>query len=123
MSSPPQISPALQDRIARLQQLEQQLVNLQVQLQQVAWELKENNDAMKNLEGLSSTLKTFKITESILVETDREILKKELEDQKELLEFRESRTKQMLNQQKKAYEKLQKRVREELTQEGYNVSN
>jgi len=88
MSNMSQLPPNVQDRIARLQQLQNTLQSLTLQKQRIDLELSETERALKTLEGVTSETKVYQSVGSILVEKQREELIKELGDRKDFLEMR-----------------------------------
>jgi len=88
MSNMSQLPPNVQDRIARLQQLQNTLQSLTLQKQRIDLELSETERALKTLEGVTSETKVYQSVGSILVEKKREKLIKELGERKDFLEMR-----------------------------------
>ncbi len=99
-----QLPPNIQERLARLQQLQSTLQSLLLQKQRLDLELNETERALKTLEGVSSETKVYRSVGAILVEKKRDELVKELTERKEFLEMRS-----------KVIEKQEKKTRERLT--------
>ena len=104
MSDVESLPPNVQDRLARLQQLQGMLQSLVVQKQRVDIELNETDRALKTLENVSPDTKVYKSAGAILVAKPKDEIVKELDDRKELLEIRS-----------KALEKQESKARERMT--------
>jgi len=118
VSSKTTIPPAVQQRIARYQQLQQTLNVLLGERQRLDAELAEINNALGELEKVGEDAKVFKSVGPVLVEAKRENIKNELTERKELnetrlkiLEKQESRTRAQLDS-------LQKELQRVLSQPG-----
>jgi prefoldin beta subunit len=99
----------VQNKINQLSMMEQNMQNFSLQKQQFQAQLMEVESAEKEL---STAKEAYKIIGNIMVSTDKENLKKELEDKKEMLTIRvESFEKQEVKLREKA-EALQKEVLE-----------
>lgn len=101
----------VQSKINQLSMMEQNLQNFSLQKQQFQAQLLEAESAEKEIEGAKES---FKIVGNIMVSMDKETLKKELVEKKEMLTIRvESFEKQEAKLREKA-ETLQKEVLEEM---------
>lgn len=98
-----QLPPEVQERIARLQQLQGMLQSLVLQRQRVEIELTETERALKTLEKTLAGSRIFKSVGSILVELPKEEVVRDLTERKELLEIR---SKALEKQESKARERL-----------------
>ncbi len=76
---------ALQDKISRLQSLEQNVQQYVMRRQQFSQQLMEIESALKELE---SSPEAYKIVGNIMVKTSKDQLKKELAERKELADMR-----------------------------------
>jgi prefoldin beta subunit len=103
MAEVEQLPPEVQERIARLQQLQSMLQSLVLQRQRVDIELSETERALKTLEKALSGSRIFKSVGSILVEMPKEEVVRDLTERKELLEVR---SKALEKQESKARERL-----------------
>jgi prefoldin beta subunit len=83
-----QLPPNIQEKLSRLQQLQNTMQQLVLQKQRLDLELTESERALKTLEDVPSDAKVYKSAGSILVEKKKEDVVKELEDRKEFLEMR-----------------------------------
>lgn len=75
----------LQENIGKLQLYEQNLQQMSLQKQQFQVQLIETDAALKELE---TTKKAYKIVGNIMVVSDKDSLRKELEEKKELVSLR-----------------------------------
>ncbi len=83
-----QLPPNIQEKLGRLQQLQNTMQQLVLQKQRLDLELTESERALKTLEDVPSDAKVYKSAGSILVEKNKEDVVKELEDRMEFLEMR-----------------------------------
>ena len=84
MSSNQQIPPWLQEQVARLQQLQQNLQAIMAQKQHLEMEQLETEKALEVLKKASDSDTVFKNAGSILIKSTRQSLISELEEKKEL---------------------------------------
>ena len=103
MSSITQLPPDIQERLARLQQLQNTLQQLVLQKQRLDLEMSETERALKTLETTPSDRKMYKSEGAILVEKKKDELVKELIERKEFLEMR---SKVLTKQENKTRERL-----------------
>ena len=96
--------PNVQERIARLQQLQKTMQQLQVQRQRLDAEKAETERAIKTLEETPEGAKVYKSVGAVLVEKGKLTITKELTERKEFLIMRE---KVLEKQEDKTKEKLQ----------------
>ena len=82
------LPPPVQERLLRLQQLQQTLQAVLTQKQQVELELTEVNQALEELEKVSDETAIFKSIGSLLVETTKSKVELELNERKEVLSMR-----------------------------------
>lgn len=83
-----QLPPNIQEKITRLQQLQNTMQQLVLQKQRLDLELNESERALKTLEDVPSDAKVYKSAGAILVEKRKDDVVKELEERKEFLEMR-----------------------------------
>ncbi len=88
-----------EEKIGQLQSIEQGMQSFLMQKQQIQMQLMETESALKELD---KTEKAYKIVGNIMVNSDKEGLKKELEEKKERLELK---IKSIENQEKQMKEK------------------
>ncbi|MGQ9679641.1 MAG: prefoldin subunit beta [Candidatus Bathyarchaeia archaeon] len=116
MSDVEQLPEGLQERLARLQQLQSIVQSLSLQRQRIEFELNEAEQALKTLEGLSSDTKVYKSVGAILVEKPRDEVIKGLKESKELLELRSKALEKQENKARERLNNLQQAIQRELSQ-------
>ena len=99
-----QLPPNIQEKITRLQQLQNTLQQLVIQKQRVDLELNETERALKTLNDVSNDAKVYRSAGAILVEKKKGDVENELTERKEFLEMRA-----------KVLEKQESKTRERLT--------
>ena len=115
MSEEMELSPQIQEQLARLQQLQQTLQAVSTQKQQLEIESSETDRAMAELEKLGDQSVVYKSVGSLLLRSEKQTLMAELKERKELIGTRitvlgrqEERTKERI---KELQETLQERLR------------
>lgn len=103
MSNVAQLPPDIQERLARLQQLQNTLQSLVLQKQRIDLERSETERALKTLEGVLPETKVYKSVGAILVEKKKDEIVEELKERKEFLEMR---AKVLTKQEGKTRERL-----------------
>lgn len=115
MSGETQLPPAVQERLLRLQQLQETLQTILAQKQQLDLEILEIDRALSELEKAPDDVVVYKSIGSLLIRTDKARITSELNERKELATMRVSvLTKQeerLRSQIKDLQEKLQKDLR------------
>jgi len=115
MSGETRLPPAVQERLLRLQQLQETLRTVLAQKQQLDVELLEIDRALSELEKTPDGAVIYKSIGSLLIKTDKAKVTSELNERKELASMRISvLTKQeerLRSQIKELQEKLQKDLR------------
>ena len=104
MSDLSQLPPNVQERIARLQQLQNTMQQLLAQKQRLEAEKAETERAITTLGETPDDAKVYKSVGAVLVEKAKAAVVKELTDKKDFLEMRE---KVLEKQEEKTKEKLQ----------------
>jgi len=82
------LPPQVQERLLRLQQLQQTLQTVLAQKQQVELELTEIEQALSELQKLTDDAVIYKATGSLLVKSERAKITVDLNERKELLNTR-----------------------------------
>lgn len=101
-----------EEKIQQLQLVEQNLQNIMMQKQSFQMQLMENENALNELEKTKK--EAYKIVGTIMISADKEDLKKELNEQKEVFDLRiKNLEKQEKNFKEKA-EYIQKEVMKEM---------
>jgi len=90
MSSNPQIPPAVQEQLARLQQTQQNLQSIMMQKQQLESEKLETEKALEELKKASDDESVFKHAGTIMIKSNKKDLIDELEEQVELAKTKAS---------------------------------
>jgi len=103
MSGIGQLPPQVQERLQRLQNLQNTLQQLLVQKQRIEIELMESTKALETLGEVSSESKVYKSVGAVLVEKPKDDVVKELEERKEFLDMR---MKVIAKQEDKTREKM-----------------
>jgi prefoldin beta subunit len=103
MSSIGQLPPQVQERLQRLQNLQNTLQQLLVQKQRIEIEIMESDKALKTLKETTSESKVYKSVGAVLVEKPRDDVITELEDRREFLDMR---MKVIVKQEDKTREKM-----------------
>ena len=109
------LPPQVQQRLLRLQQLQQTLQGVMSQKQQLEMQLGEVEQALGELEKLNETAVIYKSIGALLIKSEKEKVTTDLNERKELLKMRvEVLTKQddrLRTQVKDLQEKLQRDLR------------
>ena len=100
-----------QEKINQLTMMEQSMQQLLLQKQQFQTQLVEINSALKELE---TTEKAYKIVGNIMVAANKEELKKDLTQKKEVVELRVKTIEKQETQMKEKASAMQKEVMEKL---------
>jgi prefoldin beta subunit len=114
MSSVSQLPPNIQEKFNRLQQLQNTLQQLVLQKQRLEMERNESERALKTLEDVTSETKVYKSAGAILVEKDRDVVVKELEERLEFLEMRSKVLAKQEGNTRKRLISLQESLQQEL---------
>ncbi|MBS3135002.1 prefoldin subunit beta [Candidatus Woesearchaeota archaeon] len=99
-------------KIQQLQLIEQNLHNIIMQKQAFQMQLAEDENAMKELDKTSKN--AYKIIGTIMVSSSREELKKELKEQKDILDLRIKSLEKQENNFKEKAEEIQKEVMKDI---------
>jgi len=112
MSNIGQLSPKVQERIQKFQQLQNTMQQLTVQKQKIDLEMSESERALETLQEVEGDTKVFKSVGAILVEKTRDELIDELNERQDFLEMRsnvlekqEKKTRQRLNELQETLQK------------------
>jgi len=82
------LPPQVQQRLMRLQQLQQSLQGVMAQKQQLEMQLNEVEQAKAELETLEETAVVYKSIGALLVKSEKNTVETELSERKELLKMR-----------------------------------
>ncbi|MCW4020170.1 MAG: prefoldin subunit beta [Candidatus Bathyarchaeota archaeon] len=115
MSEGVKLPPAVQERLLRLQQLQQMLQSVLTQKQQVELQLLEVDQALGELEKTSDDGVIYKSVGSLLIKTEKLKITDDLKERRELADMRVSvlgkQEERLRSQIKELNEKLQKDLR------------
>jgi prefoldin beta subunit len=103
MSGIGQLPPQVQERLQRLQNLQNTLQQLLIQKQRIEIEMMESEKALETLKETSSDSKVYKSVGAVLVEKPKDDVVKELEERKEFLDMR---MKVIVKQEEKTKERI-----------------
>jgi|Deesub1362A_J573_1020465.scaffolds.fasta_scaffold00146_24 prefoldin beta subunit len=106
-----EIPPQLQNQIAQLQQVQQQLQALSSQKVQVEMMLKETENALEELSKLPEGAVVYKGVGELLIKTDKERAEAELSEKKETLEVRIKAIERQVERLQERFQQLQEQVR------------
>ncbi|NIP67384.1 prefoldin subunit beta [Candidatus Bathyarchaeota archaeon] len=109
------LPPQVQQRLLRLQQLQQTLQGVLTQKQQLEMELNEVDQALDEMEGLTDDATIYKSIGSLLVKSERTKVTTDLNERKELIDMRINvlgkQEERLRNQVKELQTKLQRDLR------------
>ncbi len=109
------LPPQIQQRLLRLQQLQQTLQGVMAQKQQLTLQLSEVKQAVNELEKLNETAVIYKSIGALLVKSEKDKVTTELTERKELLKMRvdvlSKQEGRLRTQVKNLNEKLQRDLR------------
>jgi prefoldin beta subunit len=110
-----QLPPQIQQRLLRLQQLQQNLQGVMAQKQQLTMQLTETENAIKELEKLADDAVVYKSIGALLVKAEKVKVSADLADRKELVKMRvdvlAKQEERLRTQVKELQEKLQQDLR------------
>jgi len=109
------LPPQIQQRLLRLQQLQQTLQGVMAQKQQLELQLTEVERAVNELEKLAETVVIYKSIGALLVKSEKDKVTTELTERKELVKMRvdvlAKQEERLRTQVKELQEKLQRDLR------------
>jgi len=114
MSNVSQLPPNIQEKLARLQQLQNTMQQLVLQKQRLDLERSESERALKTLEDVPASAKVYRSAGAILVEKEKEAVVKELEERREFLEMRSKVLTKQEGNTRKRLTSLQESLQKEL---------
>lgn len=110
-----ELSPAKQEQLLRLRQLEQTVQNLRIQQAEISRTLSEIEMTRKELQKLEPDSQVYKTIGTVMFPKKVSEVLKELSDRVELLELKQKSFSSQEAQNIKRLEELQKRLSEELS--------
>lgn len=109
----------LQDQINRFQQLKAQVQVISQQRQQIEIQLRETEDALKEIENISSDTPVYKSIGALLIKTkSKNEVKKELISNKESLELRKMSLEKQEGRSQEKLNELQSKIQNSLKLSG-----
>lgn len=114
MSSLNQLPPNIQEKLGRLQQLQNTMQQLVQQKQRLDLEQSETERAIKILKDVTHDQKVYKSAGAILVEKNKDDVMKDLTDRKEFLEMRSKVLSKQENKTRERLTSLQDSLQKEL---------
>ncbi len=117
MSNLSQLPPDIQEKLSRMQQLQNMLQQLVVQKQRLELELTESDRSLKTLEDTPSDAKVYKSAGAVLVEKDKDIVVKELTERKEFLGLRSKVLVKQETNTRERLTKLQENLQKDINQQ------
>ena len=117
MSNMSQLPPDIQEKLSRMQQLQNMLQQLVVQKQRLELELTESDRALKTLEDTPSDAKVYKSAGAVLVEKDKDFVVKELTERKEFLDMRSKVLVKQETNTRERLTKLQENLQKDINQQ------
>ena len=108
------IPPQIQEKLLRLQQLQQTLQSILAQKQQIEMELKEIEQAETELEKTTDQTPTYKTIGSLLIRTEKPKILEEFKERKELLTMRNQVVVKQEERIRKQLTDLQNKLQKEL---------
>ncbi|RUM33662.1 MAG: prefoldin subunit beta [Archaeoglobus sp.] len=105
-----ELPPQVQNMVAQMQQVQQQLQAVIAQRIQVEGLLKETNDALEEVKKIADDDPVFKVVGNVLVKSSKEDVVKELEERKETYEVRINTLKRQEDRLKDRLAEIQKKL-------------
>ncbi len=106
-----ELPPQVQNMIAQLQQLQQQLQAVVTQKLQVESMLKESSAALEEVQNAPDDTPIFKVAGNVLVKVEKEKVIKELQEKKESYEIRLKALERQEERLKERIDEMQKKIR------------
>ena len=111
MSSGGEIPPQVQQDLRLLEEKTRQYTLISRQRQELERELMETNSALAEIEKLPENAEVYKAVGYLLIKVDRESVKRELEDKRDILELRVKRVRKQEERLMEDIEKLREKIR------------
>ena len=113
------VSTQLQDQISRFQQLKAQVQVISQQKQQIEIQLRETEEALKEIENISSDTPIYKSVGALLIKTKtKNDVKQELLSNKESLELRKTTLEKQEGRSQEKLNELQSKIQHSLKLSG-----
>ena len=111
MSSEGEIPPQVQQDLRLLEEKTRQYALISRQRQELERELLETNNALAEIEKLPDNAEIYKAVGFLLIRVNKEDVKRELEDKRDILELRVKRVRKQEERLMEDIEKLRERIR------------
>ncbi len=112
------LPPEIQQAIIEFENIRNMLAKVETELRLTESELLEIDEVIANIKDLPDDVELYKSVGHILIKKDRESLMKELEERKELLQLKQQKYRNQLEQLRKQFSESEKRLRELLAKYG-----
>jgi prefoldin beta subunit len=122
MSKEEEIPPHIKQQILRLQQLQQTLEIVMSERQRLEAELVEINNAIEELNKTTEESNIYKLVGRIMIKSNKETLKNELMEKKEIMETRAKVLEKQEERTRAQLTNLQKDLQKALSEAGISVS-
>jgi prefoldin beta subunit len=117
-----EIPPHIKQQILRLQQLQQTLEIVMSERQRLEAELVEINNAIEELNKTTEESNIYKLVGRIMIKSNKETLKNELMEKKEIMETRAKVLEKQEERTRAQLTNLQKDLQKALSEAGISVS-
>ncbi len=111
MSSEGEVPPQVQQDLRLLEEKTRQYDIISRQRQELERELMETNNALAEIEKLPENAEVYKAVGYLLIKVNKETVKRELEDRRDILELRVKRVRKQEERLIEDIEKLRERIR------------
>ncbi len=112
------IPPELENKLIRLQELQEQLRLLTIRRQQLELQLREVEHALEQVEKLDSDAEIYKTAGYVMFKVSKDRIVDELKDKKETLELRIKTIQKQESLVRKQFEELRRDISKSLTATG-----
>ncbi len=118
MSEQQRLPPEVQQALIEYENLRNMLAKIEAELKLTEGELAEIDEILSNLKELPDEVELFKSIGHILIKKDKESIKKELEERKELLQLKQQKYKNQIDILRKQVAESEKKLRDLLAKYG-----
>ena len=112
------VEKTMENEIAQLQMLEQNLESIEMQKQNFQLQLVESENSLKEIENYEG--KPYKIIGPVMIETEKDDLVKDLSEKIELLKSRSESMEKQEKSFREQFETIQKKLMEEMQKQNPN---
>ncbi len=118
MSEQQKLPPEVQQALIEYENLRNMLAKIEAELKLTEGELAEIDEILSNLKELPDEVELFKSIGHILIKKDKESIKKELEERKELLQLKQQKYKNQIDILRRQVAESEKKLRDLLAKYG-----